>query len=64
MNNTVMTFSCMCSLSVLLSAVEMSHITQTTLDIPRIVAVATIRGQCLIVRLLFEGSDYLRVASI
>ena len=38
-SDTVMTFSCKRSLSVLLSAVE---ITQTILHIPRIVAVATI----------------------
>ena len=41
-SDTVMTFNSMCSLSVLLSAVETSHITQIILHILRIVVVATI----------------------
>ena len=68
--------SSMCSLSFLLSGVEMSCTTQTVLalaciacihvHVPRILATATIWGWCLlhselpIVRLLFEGGIYSR----
>ena len=64
------------SLSVLLSAVETSRTTslvtviRNCVRVPRILAAATIRGRRLfcselpIVRLLFKGGDYSRVASI